>query len=164
MDNKQAIEWIIQAADGIDVDAIKHDLAAVVHKLRHPMADILAKVPGETIVGKAQAIGVSRQTLYVWQRETARPNGEQARVISKLTGVPAAQIRADGYMEGQRDTQRKGAKARHKLAKDGESVSRRAARKRAKPRRVENKPSMGRSARSVRKRTRRRLAEPSVNP
>jgi hypothetical protein len=158
--NKQAIELIIQAADTLEVDALKHDLAAVAHKLRYPMADIIAKVPGETIVGKAQAIGVSRQTLYVWQRETARPNGEQARVISKLTGIPAAQIRADGYKDGI-DGRRPGAQTRKRMAKDGGGLSPRPKRVRSK-RRLAAKPSVGGRPRTVRKRPRAPAA--SVNP
>jgi hypothetical protein len=162
MDNKQAIERIIQAADDIELGALKLDLAAVVHKLRFPMADILARVPGDSLVAQAKAIGVSRQTMYVWKRETARPNAEQARTIAKLTGIPIAHIRADGFMEGI-DGRRPGAQTRRRVAKDGGGLPPRPKRLRAKRRRVVSKPSVGGSPRTVRKRPRAPTAGVNVN-
>lgn len=160
-DNKQAIEWISLAADDTSLGALKLDLAAVAHKFRYPMADILARVPGDSLVAQAKAIGVSRQTLYVWKRETARPNAEQAAVISKLTGIPVAHIRADGFKEGI-DGRRPGAQARKRVAKDGGGLSPRPKRVRPKRRRVASKPSVGGRPRTVRKRPRAPAA--SVNP
>src|SRR5580698_11322773 len=78
--------------------ALANDLRAVAHKLRHPMAAILAKVPGDTLAERARKIGVSRQTMYVWAAEKFRPSTEQATIIADLTGVPIDDIR--DYQEG----------------------------------------------------------------
>jgi hypothetical protein len=61
-------------------------------RLRKPMADVIAKIPGRTMVAKAEAAGVSRQNLYAWQRGAYRPTGVQAERLSKLTGIAAATI------------------------------------------------------------------------
>src|SRR3984885_7289433 len=81
--------------------ALANDLRAIVHKLRHPMADILAKVPGDTLSERARAIGVSRQTMYVWAQERFRPSTAQAAIIAELTGIPAEEI--GDYQEGKRE-------------------------------------------------------------
>ena len=81
--------------------ALAVDLMAVWHKFRYPMAAILAKVPGDTLAARARAIGVSRQTMYVWAQERFRPSSVQAAIIAKLTGVPTAQI--SDYQEGKND-------------------------------------------------------------
>ena len=59
--------------------ALARDLRAVAHKLRYPMADILAKVPGDTLAERARKIGVSRQTMYVWAQERFRPSSGKRR-------------------------------------------------------------------------------------
>jgi DNA-binding XRE family transcriptional regulator len=160
MDNQQELELLEQLGAMIAHETIKRDLNAVAHKLRYPMVAIVDKVPGEGVGAKAKAIGVSRQMIYVWMAEKARPDATQARMISKLTGIPADHILANGFKEDTGDTRRKRAKARGKLAKDGASVSARPTGTRAKSRRVAAKPSVGGSPRKVRKRTRRRLGEP----
>jgi DNA-binding XRE family transcriptional regulator len=117
--------------------AISNDLLAVAHKLRFPMAAILAKVPGDSLAERARAIGVSRQTMYVWAQERFRPSGAVAVKIADLTGVPLAQI-AD-YQEGrdEGETRRGGVvktprKTNSRLGKAGRSLSAGAARLRAK--------------------------------
>lgn len=80
------------------LDALARDLLAVEHKLRHPLADILAKVPGDSLAARARALNVSRQTMYAWAQERFRPSKQQAKVISELTGVPVEQI--TDYQEG----------------------------------------------------------------
>jgi DNA-binding XRE family transcriptional regulator len=87
--------------------ALARDLRAVAHKLRYPLADILAKVPGDTLADRARAIGVSRQTMYVWAQERFRPSTQQAAIIAKLTGIPVEQI--GEYQEGKNETRANGA-------------------------------------------------------
>lgn len=89
MSFQQALKTAIKLAP---LAALANDVRAVMHKSRYPMAEILAKVPGDSLAARARAIGVSRQTMYVWAQERFRPSGEQAAIIAKLTGVPLAQI------------------------------------------------------------------------
>jgi DNA-binding XRE family transcriptional regulator len=114
--------------------ALAVDLLAVMHKLRYPMAAILAKVPGDTLAARARAIGVSRQTMYVWAQEKFRPSTEQATIIADLTGVPIDEIR--DYQEGKDDgtdgAGKPARKARARLAKASRSLPAGAARLRAK--------------------------------
>jgi DNA-binding XRE family transcriptional regulator len=78
-------------------DALKLEARALAHKLRFPMTDILAQVPGETLSDRARAIGVSRQTMYVWASERFRPTPTQARSIAKLTSIPIEHLLDDGF-------------------------------------------------------------------
>jgi hypothetical protein len=160
MDRSQELELIQQLGALITHETIKRDLNAITHKLRYPMVDILDKVPGEGMSGKARALKVSRQTLYVWMDEKARPNEAQAKLITNLTGIPAAHILANGYKEETDDTARKRPKTRRKLAKDSQGVPARPTGTRAKRRRVGTKQSLGGSPRKVRRRTRLRHSEP----
>ena len=57
-----------------------------------PIEDILAKVPGDTLVARAKKIGVSREAYYLWVRGEQRPRGKAAKRISKLTGYPVKEI------------------------------------------------------------------------
>jgi DNA-binding XRE family transcriptional regulator len=138
--------------------ALANDLRAVAHKLRYPMAAILAKVPGETLAERARQIGVSRQTMYVWAQERFRPSTEQAATIAKLTGIPVEQIMA--YQEGKDDGTNGAGKAprktRARLAKASRSLPAGAARVRAKQRGVAVKQGKRGQARTVRKRNRHR--------
>ena len=69
------------------------DLATQIKaRLKKPMPDIIRRIPGKTMVAKAEAAGVSRQNLYAWQRGAYRPTWKQAEVIEKLTGIKAALI------------------------------------------------------------------------
>jgi DNA-binding XRE family transcriptional regulator len=58
-----------------------------------PMSEIMAKVPGATVVEKAAEIGVSRQTCYYWLQGRSRPSLEQAERIAELTGISVHDIR-----------------------------------------------------------------------
>jgi transcriptional regulator with XRE-family HTH domain len=58
-----------------------------------PLQAIIAMVPGDTLVEKAQKLGVSRQAVYRWFNGTARPNEKQAKKIAKLTGAEVDIIR-----------------------------------------------------------------------
>jgi DNA-binding XRE family transcriptional regulator len=155
MDFQQVLATAVQKAP---LPALANDLRAVEHKLRHPMAAILAKVPGDTLAARARAIGVSRQTMYVWAQEKFRPSTEQATIIADLTGVPIDEIR--DYQEG-KDDGANGAgktprKTRPRLAKASRSLPGGAARLRAKRAGVGLKQGKRGQAGTVRKRTRKR--------
>jgi DNA-binding XRE family transcriptional regulator len=133
--------------------ALANDLLAVDHKVRHRMADILDKVPGDTLAARARAIGVSRQTMYVWAQERFRPSVDQARIIAELTGVPIEHIR--DYQEGKDGGDGIGKtprKARARLAKAGRKLSAGAARLRAKRGGVGAKQGKRRHDRKARRR------------
>jgi DNA-binding XRE family transcriptional regulator len=133
---------------------LKRELQAVAHKLRYPMADILAKVPGDNLTARARKIGVSRQTLYVWAEERFRPTARQAKIIAKLTGVPIEQIVDDGFVEGWSDARKKIAKKAAKVAARADKTKARAKRGGtggARPR-VVAKPKRAGNARKARKR------------
>jgi DNA-binding XRE family transcriptional regulator len=138
--------------------ALANDLRAVAHKLRYPMAAILAKVPGDTLAERARQIGVSRQTMYVWAQERFRPSTEQATTIAKLTGVPVEQIMAyqEGKDDGTNGAGKPARKTRARLAKASRSLPAGAARLRAKRGRVALEQGKRGHARTVRKRTGKR--------
>jgi DNA-binding XRE family transcriptional regulator len=150
--------------DKAPLPAIASDLRAVAHKLRHPMADILAKVPGDTLAERARKVGVSRQTMYVWAAEKFRPSTEQARIIANLTGVPVDDIRdyQEGNNGGTAGTGNGGAgktarKTRPRVAKASRSLSAGAARVRAKRTGVGLKQGKRGHVGALRKRTKRGL-------
>lgn len=109
---------IDQYANSLDLPVVKHEFLSVLHKLRYPMKDILAKVPGDSLSERARAVGVSRQTVYVWLEERFRPVGPQAKRLAKITGVPVEQIQE--YQDG---VGRKTAKKAPKLAKRRKAAS-----------------------------------------
>lgn len=116
------------------LEGIRHDLLATAHKLRYPLAAILAKVPGETLAERARMIGVSRQTMYVWAQERFRPGKEPAAVISKLTGIPVDQITElqEGKYDGDGGADEPAGEAPARLAKTPRYLSSGATRLRAK--------------------------------
>ena len=61
-------------------------------RIKFPMSVVLEKVPGETVVQKAAACGVSRQAYYNWLSGRSRPNDTQSETLAKLTGIDAAMI------------------------------------------------------------------------
>lgn len=62
-------------------------------ELRNPMANILARIPGNSVAAKARVLGIARQTYYQWLRGDARPNAAQARKLSRVTKIQHEQIR-----------------------------------------------------------------------
>src|SRR5215472_2475419 len=56
-----------------------------------PMKNVLAKVgkKDQSITGKADRVGVSRNTWYRWERGEVRPNKTQAKRLEQLTKIPA---------------------------------------------------------------------------
>jgi DNA-binding XRE family transcriptional regulator len=138
--------------------ALANDLRAVAHKLRYPMAAILKQVPGDTLAARARAIGVSRQTMYVWAQEKFRPSTEQATIIADLTGVPIDEIRdyQEGKDDGTNGAGKPARKTRARLAKASRSLPAGAARLRAKPGGVVLKQGKRGHVGTLRKRTRQR--------
>lgn len=114
------IQELEKMADRMPQAAIKLRISRTAHVLRYPMKDILAKVPGDTLKERAEAIGVSRQTMYVWLREKYRPAADQADTISELTGIPVWQIR--DLEDEDDDAGTASPKARGRMAKDGKGV------------------------------------------
>lgn len=85
---------------------LMRELGMVLHKISHPMAEILDKIPGG-VTGQAGKIGVSRQTVYVWRSERFRPTLKQAKRIARVTGVPVEHILEDGFEQKPRRKARK---------------------------------------------------------
>ena len=155
MNFQRVLEFAVKQAP---LPALASDLRAVAHKLNHPMADILAKVPGDTLAARARAIGVSRQTMYVWAQEKFRPSTEQATIIANLTGVPIDDIRdyQEGKDGGTNSAGKPARKTRPRLAKASRSLPGGAARLRAKRAGVGLKQGKRGQVGTVRKRTRKR--------
>ncbi|HEX3524863.1 MAG TPA: hypothetical protein VHT52_22595 [Stellaceae bacterium] len=154
LDHQTTIDNLDSIIGTLSLATLKRELQAVAHKLRYPMADILAKVPGDTLSDRARRIGVSRQTLYVWAEEKFRPTLKQARMIAKLSGVPVEQIVDDGFVEGWDDARKKIAAKAAKVAARGKKTKARAKRGSAggaRPR-VVAKPKRARNARKTHKR------------
>lgn len=96
---------------------LRREIEMVAHKLKYPMADILAKMKLGSVSEQARKLKVSRQTIYVWTSERYRPTSLQAKRIAKLTGVPIENIIDNGF-EVKRDARRKAnAKAARLAAK-----------------------------------------------
>ena len=96
--------------------SIQREAGMVVHKMTHPMRDILAKVPGDSLTDKAKKLKVSRQTFYVWLNERFRPTLRQAKRISKYTDVPVSHIVDNGFEGTPNVTRRKAPKKTAHLA------------------------------------------------
>lgn len=61
------------------------------------MLEILSAVPGpKSARERAQTIGVSRQTVYMWLKELSRPAPMQARRLAELTGYSVTDITGPG--------------------------------------------------------------------
>jgi DNA-binding XRE family transcriptional regulator len=115
---------------------LQRDLRMVIHKATHPMRDILAKVPGDSLTDRAKKLKVSRQTMYVWASEKFRPTRVQAKRIAKVTGVPIEHILDDGFEVGD-DVGRKARKKAPRVATARKKAARGAivvaSRRRGKP-------------------------------
>lgn len=155
---KNTLELLSNADAYQFAPGIRRDIAAIAHKIRHPLAEILAKVPGDTLAERARQIGVSRQTMYVWAQERFRPSTDQARIIADLTGVPIEQIREyqEGKDDGTNGARKTPRKTRVRMAKASRSLPAGAARLRAKRGRVALEQGKRGHARTVRKRTGKR--------
>jgi hypothetical protein len=84
------VERLIEIAPDAGMKRRAMKLAA---KLALPIDEILAKVPGNSVIAKAKAIGVTRQAIYSWRDGVCRPNRKQAKRIERLTGFDADDVR-----------------------------------------------------------------------
>jgi len=78
------------------VELTRGDTRALAIELRNrvatPMHVVLGAVKGHSMAEKAKRIGVSRQTLYTWWRDEARPTHRMAKRLAQLTRIPAHEI------------------------------------------------------------------------
>jgi hypothetical protein len=95
-------------------------------RLMLPMKTVLERVPGETIVDKAAACGVSRQNFYNWLRGISRPNPKQAKLLSDMTGYKTDDIRGKTKLSRQ-TVSGVAAMARRRPARPTRSVKRQSA-------------------------------------
>ena len=63
-------------------------------QLAIPMAEILAKVPGQSVADKVKLLGITRQAWYGWMNGSSRPSYDKAKQLHQLTGYSIADIRA----------------------------------------------------------------------
>src|SRR6516164_4387841 len=124
---------------------IRNAIVSVIDRIRMPMSEILALVPGESAAARSRAIGISRQTYYAWVREENRPLTDQAEHLARITGVPANLISARSYLESANDAGGEVAEAPARVAQDGADVPRRGKRVRREGDR--RPPGRGREAR-----------------
>ena len=89
-------EQLIKLTDDLD-NVSAHALALRLRNAIRPqmeMRDILALVPGDTLRARADAIGVSRQTMYNWLEGIGQPKAGVAARLSLVTGISEDIIRA----------------------------------------------------------------------
>lgn len=83
-----AAEELVKLCDGDDQELARE----LRNRLSLPMGVVIAKIPGDNLRQKAITAGVSRQTLYTWDRNETRPAPKQAAKLAKLTGLSADRI------------------------------------------------------------------------
>jgi hypothetical protein len=64
----------------------------MLNRVKLPMSVVIDKIPGDTIIGKAAQVGVSRQTIYYWLHGLTRPGRKHAKLLASLTGFDANEI------------------------------------------------------------------------
>ena len=102
---------------------IQREAGMIVHKMSHPMRDILAKVPGDSLTERAKKLKVSRQTFYVWLNEKFRPTLRQAKRISKYTDVPVSHIVDNGFEDHSNVARRKAHKKTARVARPSRNTA-----------------------------------------
>lgn len=147
-----ALQQLMRGTDNIALRTLMGELAL---RIKLPMKQILDRVPGDTLKAKADRIGVSRTTMYVWLSERHRPRGELADKLARLTGFPILGIMA---MEQTSDVGRKTVAEVAKLASGGKAASKLHGRTRrgSGQKRVAASQNRSGGIRAVRKRTRGR--------
>ena len=65
----------------------------LLHHVKLPMSVVLDKVPGDTIIQKAAALKVTRQTIYYWLYGVTRPKERHAKRLAAITGFDVNEIR-----------------------------------------------------------------------
>lgn len=78
------------------------DLALALRaRIRIPMTQILAKMPGGSIAEKARKLEIQRSTYYAWAEGRARPRRGLAEKVAALTGFSWQEVA--GYPSGAGD-------------------------------------------------------------
>jgi hypothetical protein len=92
----------LQLADQLIIEAPDQDTrdlaAAIKQRILVPMADVLARLPGESVADKSRRLQVSRTTFYAWAEGRARPRRGLAEELAKMTGLTWQEIA--GYPPG----------------------------------------------------------------
>lgn len=81
-------ELLVELTEGDDRELARE----LRNRLALPMGVVIDKIPGDNLRQKAITAGVSRQTLYTWDRNENRPAPKQAARLAKLTGLSVDRI------------------------------------------------------------------------
>jgi DNA-binding XRE family transcriptional regulator len=92
-DRKRAMELLGMLSKDPSNRWVQRHAKRLHDQMNKPMEVILKKVPGDTIMEQAAAIGISRQAFYAWRNGISRPNMTQAKKLAKMTGFTVEQIR-----------------------------------------------------------------------
>lgn len=85
------VEQIVELDPDTTTTAYARKMA---ERLRLPMTVVLEKLwPGETVVTKAERLGITRQAFFGWQAGRYRPDTKLSKVLAKHTGYPWEDIR-----------------------------------------------------------------------
>jgi hypothetical protein len=97
-----ARERALQLADQLITEAPDQDTrdmaAAIKQRILVPMADVLSRIPGESVADKSRRLNVSRTTFYAWAEGRARPRRGMSEELAKMTGLTWQEIA--GYPPG----------------------------------------------------------------
>lgn len=92
--NRKTALAVAERAVQVTDKAVQRDARRIMARINAvPMAEILAQVPGDTMLQKAAAIGVTKTAVWYWHHGYNRPRSKAAKRIAKLTGLSVAAIR-----------------------------------------------------------------------
>lgn len=82
-------DQLIRVTSGIGDDDAHITALRLRHQLQPTlsMADIIARVPGETLTARAEALGLSRQAIYDLRDGKFKPSAETVQRLAALTGI-----------------------------------------------------------------------------
>ena len=83
-----ATELLMELTEGDDRELARE----LRNRLSLPMGIVIDRIPGDNLRQKAMAAGVSRQTMYTWQRGEVRPTLRHAIKLAELTKLSADRI------------------------------------------------------------------------
>jgi DNA-binding XRE family transcriptional regulator len=85
-------ERLLEIAPGNLDEGMLMRVQQIRDRLKTPMAQILEKVPGDSLSDRARRIGITRQCYYAWLRGEYRPNLRQSKRLANLTGLRVEEI------------------------------------------------------------------------
>lgn len=88
---RKLAQQLIQVAGDVD-EGLLLRAQQIVNRLKTPMAMVLERVPGDSVVEKCSKIGITRQAYYRWLKGEYRPNLRQSKRLAHLTGLKVDQI------------------------------------------------------------------------